>query len=100
MDHARLNALTDVLIEYVLREMDNLSDVDEAQRHRIKAMKITIQEKAESFDLCIGMGMAEAVFGLNGEKKSGALGSVLERLIKQWILRTLNQEALRLVVEK
>lgn len=101
MDQGRLNSLTDTLIEYVLNELENTSDVDSAQRHRLKAMKLTLQERSgDSFDVCIGMGIAEAVFSMSGEKKSGALGSIIERLVKQWIARPLNQEVLKEIVKK
>ena len=88
--------LSDKLVEYVLDNLSDFADVNDSQIRIIKAMKLTLQERREGvWEFCVGMGMSEATFSLTGEKRSGAIGGAIERLITQWLSRPFNQEAIK-----
>lgn len=97
----RLQGFNDVLVEYVLSEMELFSDLDYTQQQKLKSIKLSIRESGlNNYEICVGMGMAEAIFDFNGNKKSGSLGANVERLVKHWLSRPLNQEALKSLLEK
>lgn len=96
-----LENLADKLIEYVLDNLSDYGGVDEGEIRRIKAMKIVLQERQEDvWEICVGIGMAEATFSLDGEKRSGAISGTVERLVRQWVARPFNQEAIRNLIKK
>ena len=96
-----LENLTDKLIEYVLDGISDFGDADEGMMRRVKSMKLTLQETREDvWEICVSMGIAEARFSLSGEKVSGSIGGSIERLIKQWLSRPLNQDAINKLIIK
>ena len=96
-----LENLADRLIEYILDSVSDNDSADDAQIRKIKAMKIFLQERQEDvWELGVGIGMAEAYFSLNGEKRSGSLGGMIERLVRQWLMRPFNQEAIKNLIKK
>jgi len=96
MNTASLEGLTQNLINYLLDGMSDYVDAGDIQLRKISALTMEIQERREGvYMLCIGMGMSEACFALTGEKKSGAIGGMIERLVTHWIARPLTQEAIR-----
>ena len=100
MDTGLLNNLADSMIEYILRELANFSELDTDTIRRIKSAKIYLDHKDnKNYELRIGMGISEASFLFSGKKVSGSIGGNIERLVSYWLTRPLNQAVLAAILK-